>query len=203
MNIILASGSPRRKKLLEQINLPFTVEASEVEEKFNPRHPPSQIVGELALKKATQIAEGRPGVLVIGADTVVVFEDAILEKPATKHEAFGMLSRLSGQTHRVLTGVALVKTDTEGNIIDTCPFSETTHVTFGELDENEIHEYIETGSPMDKAGAYGIQDDWGALFVKKIEGDYYNVVGFPLHSFYTKLKQFSPGLVSHSINPQL
>lgn len=195
MKIILASGSPRRKKLLEQINIPFSVEVSSASEEFEPGGRPQDIVCELALRKARQVAEGKTDALVIGADTVVVLNDTILEKPDGPGEAREILSRLSGKTHHVLTGVSLVKTGKSGNIDAVRTFFEKTDVTFAELDEYEIQEYVETGSPMDKAGAYGIQDDLGALFVKKIKGDYYNVVGFPLHSFYTTLKQFAPGLI--------
>ncbi len=101
-----------------------------------------------------------------------------------------MLKSLSGKTHLVYTGVALVKINGEGNIEGTTTFFEQTEVTFGIIDDDEILEYVKSGSPMDKAGAYGIQDDKGCLFVEKINGDYYNVVGFPLHSFYHKLKHF-------------
>ena len=195
MEIILASGSPRRKRLLEQINLPITVVASSIAETYDPGEPPRQIVCELALRKARQVADGKPEALVIGADTVVELDGTILEKPATPQEASGILALLSGNTHRVLTGVALVKTDKEGNIAEARTFFESTEVTFDEIEEDEIRRYVETGSPMDKAGAYGIQDDHGALFVERIEGDYYNVVGFPLHAFYKELKRFAPELV--------
>lgn len=196
MKIILASRSPRRKKLLEQIGLPFTVEPSEVSEAYDPDDSPQKIVCELALQKARQVARGKTDALIIGADTLVVLDDTILEKPGTTQEAMKILSRLSGSTHQVLTGVALLKTEKKGNIDAVNTFFERTDVTFAKLTEDEIHKYVETGSPMDKAGAYGIQDDHGALFVKEIKGDYYNVVGFPLHSFYTILKQFAPELIA-------
>lgn len=201
MNIILASASPRRKKLLQQINLPFSVETSKASEAYNPDHDPSEIVRKLALRKAQLIAESKRDVLVIGADTIVVFKNQILEKPATAEEAGKMLAQLSGNTHQVLTGVALVKKDKTGNNDLTTAFFEKTDVTFGVLDATEIKEYVKSGSPMDKAGAYGIQDDWGSVFVKKITGDYYNVVGFPLHSFYTTLKHYFPELIPHIISP--
>jgi len=195
VDIILASGSPRRRKLLRQINLTFEVEASGSSERYDPNDRPQDIVVELALRKARKVGEDRKDTLTIGADTVVVLDGVILEKPATRQEAADILGRLSGNTHEVVTGVALVKTGTRGNIIDSCTFFEVTKVSFAELDEMEINSYIDTGSPMDKAGAYGIQDDHGAVFVNKIEGDYYNVVGFPLHSFYTTLKQFAPEVI--------
>lgn len=190
--IILASGSPRRKKLLQQINLPFEVLVSSVDESFDPEQPASEIVQQLALRKARDISQNHNNALVIGADTIVVFEDEILEKPANRREAKTMLQQLSGQTHQVQTGVALCKVESSQNITDTLTFVEETSVTFGELDDKDIETYVAGGSPLDKAGGYGIQDDFGAIFVKRIEGDYYNVVGFPLHRFYNAMKSFAP-----------
>ncbi len=107
-----------------------------------------------------------------------------------------MLQHLSGQTHQVLTGVALCKVKASNNM-ETATFVETTDVTFGDLSIHDINAYVASGSPMDKAGGYGIQDDFGAIFVKKIEGDYYNVVGFPLHRFYTTIETFAPEFLPH------
>ncbi len=197
-SIILASASPRRKKLLELINLPFEVIPSPVGEAFDPNLSPAEIVETLALRKAKDVASGKAGKLVIGADTIVVFEEEILEKPESPEHAVEMLQRLSGDTHQVFTGVALVKTGSEGNIQEICTFAERTDVVFGELDPEDIKGYVDSGSPMDKAGAYGIQDDLGALFVKGIEGDYYTVVGFPLYAFYQKMKQFAPEYLHES-----
>lgn len=151
----------------------------------------------LALRKAKDVAGNHKDALVIGADTIVVFNDEILEKPDTHHEAKKMLENLSGQTHQVLTGVALCKVNASNNIADSASFVETTDVTFGDLSNRNINTYVASGSPMDKAGGYGIQDDFGAIFVKKIEGDYYNVVGFPLHSFYTTIETFAPEFLPH------
>ncbi len=190
--IILASKSPRRKKLLEQINLKFTVQGSSAEESFDVNEQPVDIVQMLAYRKALKVSEICSGALIIGADTIVVFRDAVLEKPSGPAHAEQMLSILSGNTHQVFTGVALIKKDSTGNINKSCTFVERTDVTFGRLTPEEIRKYVQTGSPMDKAGAYGIQDDWGALFVERIEGDYNNVVGFPLYRFYQKLKRFAP-----------
>lgn len=189
--IILASGSPRRKNLLQQINLPFEVKVSSVDETFDPNLPASEVAQELALRKARDIAQQCTNALIIGADTIVVFEDKILGKPADNHEAQKMLQRLSGNEHHVLTGVALCKVSSQ-NITDTTTFVEQTKVVFGDLNSDEIETYIANGSPLDKAGSYGIQEDFGAVFVKRIEGDYYNVVGFPLHSFYNTMKSFAP-----------
>jgi septum formation protein len=190
--IILASESPRRKKLLQQINLVFDVQVSSVDETFDPDLPASEIVQQLALRKALDIAQKNNNVLIIGADTIVVFEDEILEKPASSSQARQMLQQLSGRTHQVQTGIALCKVDASQNITDRLTFVEKTNVTFGNLDSNGIETYVASGNPMDKAGGYGIQDNFGAIFVKRIEGDYYNVVGFPLHSFYNIMKSFAP-----------
>lgn len=194
--IILASGSPRRKKLLQQLNIPFEVHPSPVDENYDSSLAPDKIVQELASRKARDVASHHPDALVIGADTIVVFRDKVLEKPATKNEALRMLKELSGNTHQVYTGVTICKTDAENNITDTTSFYEITDVVFGELDPNDIERYVAGGSPMDKAGSYGIQDDFGAIFVKRIGGDYYNVVGFPLHTFYNVMNRFAPEYLS-------
>lgn len=190
--IILASASPRRKKLLEQTNLPFKVQVSSVDETFDASLMAAEIVQHLALRKSKDVAQHYSDALIIGADTIVVFGDEILEKPADRNEAFEMLSRLSGQTHQVLTGVALCKVNASNNIADARTFVETTNVTFGNLNPEDIKAYVAGGSPMDKAGGYGIQDDYGAIFVKRIDGDFYNVVGFPLHAFYNMMNDFAP-----------
>lgn len=174
------------------MNLTFEVEPSNCDESFNDNEDPSDIVQMLALRKAADVSEGKSDALIIGADTIVVFEDDILEKPGSKAEARNMLSRLSGNCHSVFTGVALAKTDSKGNILKKRTFSEETKVYFGKLSESEINHYVASGSPMDKAGSYGIQDDWGALFVERIEGDYNNVVGLPLYALYRHLKTFAP-----------
>lgn len=189
--VVLASQSPRRKKLLDQIGLSFEVFPSNAEE-ISSQSDPALLVEELALLKAKDVSSRHPDSFIIGADTVVVHQDKIIGKPKDKNEAFEILSSLSDSTHSVFTGVAFVKSDKNGHILSTSTFYEQTKVTFSALDEMDIHAYIETGNPMDKAGAYGIQDDLGALFVEGIEGDYYNVVGFPLNRFYRELKLFMP-----------
>lgn len=198
--IVLASQSPRRKKLFEQIKLEFTVHSSSVDETYDANALPEDIVQMLALRKAVDVASAYPQALVIGADTIVVHNKIVLEKPSTPDEARKMLSNLSRSTHEVYTGVALIKTNRSGDIDRQCSFYERTLVTFGALTDSEIKQYVETGSPMDKAGAYGIQDDWGALFVERIEGDYNNVVGFPLFQFHNKLKDFAPECLPSATN---
>ena len=190
-SIILASGSPRRKKLLQQINIPFQVQVSSVDEEYDPDLAPADIVRTLARRKAEDVARGYKNALIIGADTIVSFETNILEKPRTNQEAKDMLHKLSDQSHSVFTGVALCKSGDSG-IDQTHTFFEETCVTFGELRSKDIEQYVQSGSPMDKAGSYGIQDDYGALFVKRIAGDYNTVVGFPLYAFYQELKEFAP-----------
>ncbi|SMO77514.1 Maf family protein [Gracilimonas mengyeensis] len=195
--IILASKSPRRKKLLEQIGFTFEVIPSHAEE--NPtKSTPEEVVCELAELKATEVAASQPGCFIIGSDTIVEHEGEILGKPATPEEAKTTLKRLSETTHRVYTGVSFVKTDKNAEITGYHSFYEQTKVTFSALGEEEIDAYVKKGHPMDKAGAYGIQDDLGAIFVEKIEGDYYNVVGFPINRFFRELKHFYPELATLS-----
>ncbi len=182
--LILASRSPRRRKLLEQLGLDFTVQASTVEETVTPGLSPEHIVQTLAESKALDVAASHADALTLGADTLVVLDGHVLGKPADAEEARSMLRRLSGRTHTVYTGLALVHPASRR----TCTAYEATMVTFAVLEPDEIDAYVASGSPMDKAGAYGIQDDLGAVFVRRIEGDYYNVVGLPLHRLYRLLR---------------
>ncbi|MBO6620596.1 MAG: septum formation inhibitor Maf [Balneola sp.] len=195
MKIILASQSPRRKKLLEQLGLQFEVIPSSVNEN-NDEPDPVKLVESLAFQKANDVSKSNPESLIIGSDTVVVYKNKILGKPENKNEASIMLNELSGKQHFVYTGVALIKTDHQSSIANSLNFSETTIVHFSKLDQSEIDSYINTGSPMDKAGSYGIQDDWGAVFVKQIEGDFYNVVGLPINRLYFELKKFFPEVIN-------
>lgn len=195
--LILASASPRRKKLLGQLNYPFTIQPSTVDEHFNNSLAPADIARQLAQRKARDVAPGHSEAIILGADTIVAHNSAILEKPQSRDEAAKMLASLSESTHSVLTGVALVKTNRDGEITDELTFVESTVVTFGALTESEIRAYVATGSPMDKAGAYGIQDDRGTFFVKRIEGDYSNIVGLPLYRLYHHLKSFAPQLLQN------
>lgn len=191
VQLILASQSPRRKQLLEQLGLEFGIVPSNVDEEaiHNLALTPDEYVKHLALHKATDVATKQPNsCLVIGADTTVVLDNTILNKPTDEKSAFDMLSLLSGRTHHVYTGVALVQNDdttiTQQSVV------QKTAVTFRVLSDEEKYTYIATGSPMDKAGAYGIQDDMGAIFVSRIEGCYYNIVGLPLELLYKTLKEF-------------
>lgn len=173
--IILASGSPRRRELLEQIGLPHTVVPSQAEEDLKDLEP-SLLVKSLSLLKAADVAKGQGNeAIIIGADTVVVFENEILTKPKDVQDAKVMLRRLSGKTHSVLTGLTILRRR-DGKSVSV---TEETAVCFKELSEQEIESYVKTKEPLDKAGSYGIQG-LGGLFVEKIDGDYYNVVGLPL-----------------------
>jgi len=189
--IILASGSPRRKKLLQQLGVNFQAESSNIKEESS-YTTPEDIVQDLALQKAENVAKNHGKAIIIGADTIVYHKDDILGKPENKNHAKKLLLTLSGDTHSVFTGVAFVKKLENERIYRTFSFAVETKVTFDSLESSEIESYIKTGSPMDKAGAYGIQDDWGAVFVKSICGDYYNVVGLPLNRFYKEITNFEP-----------
>ena len=184
--IILASRSPRRIQLLHQIGLSFTVQESGVDEHISNGISPEEVVRRLSLEKASRVAERLHDGIVIGADTIVVLDGKILGKPSSKGEAISMLSQLGGKTHTVFTGFALIDVESQKSYVD----YEKTEVTFRRLSNEEIESYVESGSPMDKAGAYGIQDDFGAVFVERINGCFYTVVGFPLSKFYTSWKMF-------------
>ncbi len=184
-DIILASASPRRRELLTQAGFIFTVKVSDAEEIITEKEP-DKIVRELAFLKAKAVAASEEDALVIGADTIVAAEGKVLGKPHSREEAFSMLSMLQGKTHQVYTGVALFTKKAEKETQKV--FAEKTEVTFYPMTEKEIWDYIDTGEPMDKAGAYGIQGR-AAVYVEKICGDYNNVVGLPVARLYQELKR--------------
>jgi septum formation protein len=194
VTLYLASSSPRRAQLIQLLGArDVVVRPQPIEEHFHPADPPSSIVQSLALEKAQALfpvleQENKSGVIV-GADTIVVLEKTILGKPTSPDDAKRMLRVLSGNTHRVYTGIALI-----GPSGESLTFAEETDVTFRDLDEHEIDDYVASGSPLDKAGSYGIQDDHGAVFISKIVGDYYNVVGLPLCRLYIELSHFAPSI---------
>ncbi|MFN0157696.1 MAG: Maf family protein [Bacteroidota bacterium] len=188
--LVLASASPRRISLLRQIGLSPDVVPSEIDEQFDATKSPDENAMALALAKATQVGNGMVEGIVIGADTIVIIDGRLLAKPANREEAIEMLEMLSGRTHRVCTGFALLDRPSNRTLTD----AETTLVTFRQLPREEIETYVAGGSPMDKAGAYGIQDDYGAVFVTRIEGCFYNVVGFPLARFHQRLLEFQSQL---------
>jgi len=166
--------------LLRILEIAFEVEIADIDETRLENESPPNMVARLSKKKASEIAQRIGGVIVVGADTIVVLGDRILEKPRTHDEAAEMLKSLSGKTHTVYTGVSVIEAGPGSASNRHTGFVEKTLVTFGELSDNQINHYIKTGSPFDKAGAYGIQDDRGALFVEKIDGDFYNVMGLPI-----------------------
>ncbi len=183
--LILASKSPRRAQLLRQIGLDFRVIAGDMAEKMDNSGEPAALAVALSLAKAQHVADKVAAGLVIGADTIVVLQEKFLGKPADREEAFTMLRYLSGRTHQVYTGFSICRRPGVRHISDV----ECTNVTFRDLSDEEIGKYLDLDHPYDKAGAYGIQDH-SALFVEKIDGCYYNVVGFPLTKFYVRLKEF-------------
>ena len=185
IKIFLASKSPRRRKLLKQLGLNFKSFSIDLHEEILDGEHPVQTVKRLALHKSQKAVKKVDSGIVITADTIVVLDSEIIGKPKNENDAFKILSKLSGRTHTVYTGFVIHNIDTNKKIID----YEKTKVTFRKLSATEIKDYIHTGSPMDKAGAYGIQDDFGAVFVKKIDGCYYNVVGLPLAKLYRSLLQ--------------
>jgi septum formation protein len=181
---ILASQSPRRRALLERMNLSFRVEVSPADEHLEASLPPDEAAQTLAARKATPVAETHPSALVLAADTVVSHEGTLLGKPNSPQEATNMLNALSGTTHAVYTGIAIHHNSSHRAVTA----AAETRVVFAALDSAEIEAYVATGSPMDKAGAYGIQDHTGPLFVERLEGDYFNVVGLPLRRLYETLR---------------
>lgn len=188
--IILASASPRRSELLRRIQLDFTIIPSNVEEVVDERLEGAEIVKAIASQKAWDVATKlQEKALVIGADTVVM-KDGVLGKPKDKNQAFAMLKRLQGEWHEVFTGVAVIDSGT-GKVSQGY---EKTRVKMRSLSEDTIIRYIETGEPMDKAGAYGIQG-WGSLLVERIEGCYFNVVGLPLVKLSNVLEEFGVKLL--------
>jgi septum formation protein len=191
--LFLASESPRRASLVKLLGVRrISINPARLDEVMDAEMSPAENVERLALHKARKIAEELTSVrgVILGADTTVSIAGEILEKPKDAEDAERMLLQLSGATHTVYTGVALLDVESKREL----SFVEATDVTFRALSLNEIHDYISTGSPMDKAGAYGIQEDFGAVFVSRIEGDYYNVVGLPLCRLYVALKSFAPDL---------
>ena len=185
--IILASASPRRRELMQQAGYNFEIQVSHKEETYI-SETPDDIVKELALLKARDIAEQNAveDLVVIGADTVVAYQGAILGKPKSKEDAFAMIQSFQGDKHQVYTGVAILSYDEEGNetVVN---HAVKTDVYVNSMTDEEIWKYIESDNVMDKAGSYGIQSGF-AIHIEKIEGDYFNVVGLPISYIYNILK---------------
>jgi len=191
--VMLASKSPRRKELLENIGLKFSVLVTDTDESVVPKDlEPGLYVSELSLLKANAAAKFAPeNTFVIGADTVVLLDGEILGKPKDREEAFEMLKRMSGRVHSVYTGITVVDT----NDMHSVSQYEKTDVTFRELSPREINYYIDNFSVLDKAGSYGIQE-YASTFVSRIEGDYFNIVGLPLCRLCTMIsKEYGEDLI--------
>lgn len=189
-DIVLASASPRRSELLKRIGLEFKIMPSDIDETNIGNLEPEAYTVDLANKKALDIAnKTNSRALIIAADTIVV-KDGILGKPSDENEAFEMLKALQGQWHEVITGVAVIDSETKKGITD----YEKTLVKMASLSDMEIKSYIKSGEPMDKAGSYGIQG-LGAMIVERIEGCYFNVVGLPLNKLNIMMGSFSINLL--------
>lgn len=184
-NIILASGSPRRQQFLKDLGLHFTLKVKDIDEVYPKYLHGSEITDYLAELKATAFEdELKENDLLITADTIVRFRGKVLGKPKDKNDAVKMLNELSGQVHEVISSIALTTKDKQKI------FNDTTEVYFKELSSDEINYYIENYHPYDKAGAYGIQEWLGFIAVEKLEGSYFNVMGFPVHKFYKEIIDF-------------
>lgn len=184
MNVILASQSPRRRELLGLFRIPFTVRAADIDETMDPALPAEQEVARVSRAKA-MVTPAKEEDVVIAADTIVVCNGKTLGKPKSEAQAVEMLTMLSGRDHQVMTGLTVRKEDTCRTV------TEITHLHFRKLSQREILDYVATGEPMDKAGAYGIQGG-AALFVERLDGDYYNVMGLPVCRLWQMLAETAP-----------
>jgi len=182
--LILASRSPRRAAILDSVGWPYEIVVSGVDETVLQNEDAVTYVQRLALAKANAVATNLTAGLILGADTTVVIDNQILGQPLDRDDALSMLRLLSGRWHEVLTGVAVVRAGTSQHAVA----HEVTRVRFAELTEDELNWYIETGEPFDKAGGYGIQGH-AALFVKQIDGDYFNIMGLPIRLVYESVQQ--------------
>lgn len=189
--MILASQSPRRIELMREAGYDFRVIPADIDESPREGETPFELVERLAASKAASIAAScaEAGELVVAADTIVAIDGELLGKPANVDEAVSMLSHLSGRTHQVATGVCLARRGATGPD-DALSFVTVTDVEFYHLTETEIVRYAESGEPLDKAGAYGIQGTGGRLLVKRIDGDFYNVVGLPIAAVTRAIERF-------------
>ncbi|MFA7673069.1 MAG: Maf family protein [Clostridia bacterium] len=182
--LILASSSPRRKEIMKMMGMPFDIIEPEAEETVRADEDPEDLVSRLACMKASDVYErAGKGHIVVGIDTIVCIDGLVLGKPRNRSEAYEMLKRLSGRSHKVLSGVCIMKDKTAP-----VSFVSETEVSFADMSDDEINEYVDTKEPYDKAGAYGIQGK-AAKFVKSISGCYYNVMGLPLSEVYGIIKK--------------
>ena len=181
--IILATNSPRRKELFSSLDIPFKIFTKEIDESYPKEISPLAVAEFLAVKKANAYS-AKEKELIITSDTIVIHKDIILNKPKDYSQAYQMLSLISNSSNNVITGVCIKSKNKQ------ISFSETSKVYFSKLDEEEIQFYIKNYNPLDKAGAYGIQDWIGKIGIKNINGCYYNVMGLPIHKLYQELKKF-------------
>ncbi|MDL5047120.1 Maf family nucleotide pyrophosphatase [Oscillatoria amoena NRMC-F 0135] len=182
--LILASSSPRRQYLMREAGFTFTIEKPEVDESFPGELPVDQVARYLANKKAESFRKEIHNEVIVTADTVVILNGKIINKPTDRQEAIWMLTELSGNMHLVITGVCILSAQKE------ISFDDTTEVTFRELTRKEIEFYVDCYKPYDKAGAYGAQDFIGMIGIEKITGSYFNVMGLPIHKVYAALKNW-------------
>ena len=182
--LILASGSPRRKDLLSTLNIPFEVIVSDIDEYIDYNNDLASEIEKLSFQKAKAVFDNHQDSVVIGSDTIVILGDKVLGKPKDYDEARSMLRSLQNNTHKVLTAVTIMSKDN----VET--FHEIVEVTFNEMDEEEIEEYIKVNEVLDKAGSYAIQGE-AAKFIKSVNGDYHAVIGLPLSEVYKRLKKYA------------
>ena len=183
MKLILASGSPRRKQLLSLLNIPFDIIVADIDEQIDFNNNLTKEIEKLSYQKAEAVFSKHKDAVVIGSDTIVTLDNIVLGKPQNKEHAKEMLSLLQGNKHTVITAVTIMSNE------KTSTFSVLSDVYFYPMDEKEIDDYISTGEAMDKAGAYAIQGI-GSKFIRKIDGDYYAIMGFPIGEVYRQLKSF-------------
>jgi septum formation protein len=182
--IILASQSPRRKQLLEWAEIPFDIVVKETDERFPPGLDPEEVAVYIARNKAIAVESQRPGEIILAADTIVVLGDNIIGKPVHREDAVSILLALSGEMHRVITGVVIRQGEKE------IAFSDTTEVQFHRISVKEIEYYVDHYKPYDKAGAYAIQEWIGVVGIKSVNGDFYNVMGLPVSRVVRALEEF-------------
>ena len=185
--LILASSSPRRQYLMKEAGFQFKIEKPDVDESWPSALPLHQVARYLAEKKAEYFRPTMHNEIIVAADTVVIIDDQVVNKPADRDEAIKMLTTLSGRTHIVTTGVCIISREREES------FDDTTMVTFQELTQEEIAHYVDNYRPYDKAGAYGAQDWIGMVAIQRIDGSYFNVMGLPIHLVYQHLKSWEVG----------
>lgn len=181
--VILASKSPRRKQILEMLNIPFEVIVADIDEKINYDNDLTKEIENISFLKALKVFNDNKNAIVIGADTIVVINNEVLGKPKDETDAKRMLKLLQNNKHHVITGVTILSNEKSET------FSNVSEVYFGEITDEEIDEYIKTKEPMDKAGAYAIQGI-SAKFIRKIDGDFYSIMGLPLSDLYYRLQKY-------------